>query len=175
MKKILNFVSAVAAVFALSGAAQAQDWSGQVVKALKEDTTSAPQSIMVSLKQDPATEDGFEAACISLQLSMLMMSKGADVTYFVSLGGARIADQAFLERDQRMCKTTSGEAPLLGLVNNFVNMGGGVDRIMVCPLCWMHRYGSEAEAMENMVVGAFIGTATTMGEAFLNAEKILDF
>ena len=175
-KRFVHFISAVAATFVISAGALADSWSSQVITTLKETrSTNDMQSVMVTVKQDPATEDGFEAACIALQLSMLMQKSGADVTMFLSLGGTRIADQALLERDKRMCMTSSGEAPLLGLVNGFISLGGDVDRIMICPLCWTSRYGSEQEALDNMVHGAFIGTAETMGAAFLGADKMLDF
>jgi hypothetical protein len=64
---------------------------------------------------------------------------------------------------------------LRGVVANFINVGGGVDRILVCPLCWGHRYSFEPEAMENLVPGAYIGDAAAMSSLFLEAEKIFDF
>ena len=134
-----------------------------------------PQSIVVTLKQDPATEDGHEAACVAVQLSMLLQMNGADVTLFVTLGGARLADKDLLERDIRTCTTSQGEAPLSGLVNNFIAVGGGADRILICPLCWGGRYGFEESAMANIVEGAYMGNAASMAETFLGADKILDF
>jgi len=178
-KKLIGFVATLTVALLISATAQADSWSGQVVSALKEyrtiDDSTTPQSILLAFKQDPATEDGFEAACISMQLAMLMQRSGAYVTIFATLGGARLADQQMLERDKRMCKTSTGQAPLLGLVNSFLALGGGVDRIIVCPVCWMTRYGSEQDAMDNMLEGAILGDAEIMGAMFLGADKILDF
>ncbi len=136
---------------------------------------AAPQSIVVSLKQDPATEDGFEAACVATQLAMLLQMNGADVTMFVTLGGARLADKSLLEHDIRTCTTSQGEAPLGALVNNFIAVGGGVDRILICPLCWGGRYGFEPEALANIVEGGYMGDASSMAQVFLGADKVMDF
>ncbi len=138
-------------------------------------TPDPAQSIVVSLKQDPATEEGFEAACVAVQLAMLLQMNGAEVTMFLTLGGARLADKALLERDIRTCTTSQGQAPLSALLGSFVTVGGGVDRLLVCPLCWGGRYGFEEPAMANLAEGAYMGSAASMAEAFLAADKILDF
>ena len=48
---------------------------------------------------------------------------GADVKLFATLGSARIADNTLLERDVGMSDTSSGEAPLRGLVSTFIAVG----------------------------------------------------
>ena len=173
-----NLVTALAAILSLAlyvpGSLFAQSWEDQVRAALSE-KSATPQSIVVSLKQDPASEEGFEAACVAVQLAMLLQMNGAEVTVFATLGGARIADSALLERDNRSCNTSQGEAPLRNLVNGFISAGGGTDRILVCPLCWGSRYGFEPAAMDNLVGGAYVGDAAAMAGTFLGADKILDF
>jgi predicted peroxiredoxin len=174
-RMIAGILGAAAAASSLGlTPAWAESWSNQVRAALTP-RAQAGQSVVVSLKQDPASEAGFEAACVALQMATLLQMNGAEVTLFATLGGARIADQALLARDVRTCDTASGEVPLRNLVAGFINAGGGTDRILMCPLCWGSRYGFEPAAMENFVDGAYMGDAASMASVFLAADKILDF
>jgi sulfur relay (sulfurtransferase) complex TusBCD TusD component (DsrE family) len=134
------------------------------------------QSIAISLKQDLFTEKGYEAACISLQLGIMLAKQGATVTLFPSLDGVAIANALQLayvdvfaeEIGEWQCTTSNGPAPLGNIVTSFVAEGGSM---LVCPLCWNSRYGENAVLVE----GASVGATATLAELFLGADKILDF
>ena len=132
--------------------------------------------IVVSLKQDPNTEEGAEAACVAIQMAKLLQKKkNARVTMFPSLGGVDIAHVEFLA-DGPECFTLTSEGEvkwidLSKLVAGFVDDGG---KILVCPLCWISRYGKPTE--ETLIPGATLGNADSMSELFFNqAHKVIDF
>ena len=43
--------------------------------------------------------------------------------------------------------------------------------MIVCPLCWVSREYDNEDLFE----GAEIGTSTTVGPLFVNAQKVIDF
>ena len=148
-------------------------------------THAADQNIAISFKQDIFTEQGFEAACISLQLGTMLAKNGATVTLFPSLDGVRVANATHLAWadtfgsgvegsasgiGQWQCHTSMGSAPLSKVVNGFISAGGSM---LVCPLCWNARYGGDENAV--LIEGASIGNSTTLAELFIGADKILDF
>lgn len=158
-----------------------------VVLSLPMQTVQAGNStgkrIVVTLKQDPVTEEGGEAACVAFQLGTLFLQKNkARVTMFASLGGVYVAnsdyhlDPEIYDREPVDCFTPNGIVPLTNVVNGFVANGG---RMVICPLCWITRFGAPGEpdySADLLIEGAEIGNAESMTELFFNeAHKILDF
>ena len=108
----------------------------------------AKDKIVLSLQQNPATEEGLEGACVALQLGTgLLLSGKAKVTVFATLDGIYIADLATYgydpyepgepADDPPYCDTLSpqtgpGEASLEELLFGFLDAGG---EILLCPLC----------------------------------------
>ena len=145
--------------------------------------SSTGKRIVVSLKQDPVSEEGAEAACVAFQIGTLFLQKEkARVSMFTSLGGVYVAnadyhaDPSIYDRDPVNCFTPNGIVPLTNVVNGFIANGG---RIVVCPLCWISRFGAPGEpdySADLLIDGAEIGNADSMTDLFFKeAHKILDF
>lgn len=135
--------------------------------------------IVVSLKQDPNTDEGAEAACVAIQMAKLLLKKkNARVTMFPSLGGVDIARVEFLEKGTECFTLTSqGEVKWIDLgklVAGFVDDGG---EILVCPLCWISRYELASSVEKGTLIpGATLGNADSMSDLFFNqAHKVIDF
>ncbi len=101
------------------------------------------QSIVISLAEDALTGDP-EPACVALQLGTgLIKSGNANVTIFATLGGVTIGSKDALD-STRLCEQVSQDGKLqdpaeLGQVlTNYLKADGA---ILVCPLCWVARYG----------------------------------
>jgi predicted peroxiredoxin len=136
------------------------------------------QQIVVSSKMDPYSAVGYEAACVAFSMGTLLKMNGADTTMFLTLDGAQIAhvdSLVYIDAYASLigkwsCLTSSGPKLLTDVVNGFVAAGGN---ILVCPLCWTQRYGTEAGDM--LINGASMGSPTSLAETFLNASKVIDF
>jgi hypothetical protein len=101
------------------------------------------QTIVISLAEDALTGDP-EPACVALQLGTgLIKSGGAEVTIFATLGGVTIGSKDALD-STRLCEQVSPQGKLQDPVElsevlaNYLDADGA---ILVCPLCWVARYG----------------------------------
>jgi sulfur relay (sulfurtransferase) complex TusBCD TusD component (DsrE family) len=136
------------------------------------------QKLVVSVKPNLYTESGYEAACVAVSLASLLTANGAQVTIFTTLDGVEMANVNTLTYvdlyaefvGKWACTTSSGQRTLTELVNGFVGAGG---TILVCPLCWTARFGTEAGA--ELITGAAMGSPASLAAAFLEAEKVIDF
>ncbi len=135
-------------------------------------------NIVVSVKSNLYDEKGFESACVGVQMGMLLLSKGASVSLFVSLDGVELANATTLSYidavntyvNKTNCVTKDGPKTLPQIVNGFTSAGGN---IVVCPLCWLSRFAGDTSA--TLVPGAAIGTPDSLADMFLNADKVIDF
>ena len=135
-------------------------------------------NIVVSVKSNLYEDKGYESACVGVQIGMLLLNKGANVTLFTSLDGVELANATTLSYidavnkyvNKAECVTKEGPKPLTALVNGFTSSGGS---ILVCPLCWAARFTGDSSA--TLVEGATIGNPDTLADMFLNADKVIDF
>lgn len=160
-------------------------------------TNGEMQKIVISLQQNPADEEGLEAACVALQLgSGLLMSGQADVTLFATLDGVYIADKNTYKRGGRpgwkddwyeqdrsyryprrhkpdgpICETfrdgVLGSAPLRDILDGFLNLGG---EVLLCPLCYAVRQEDGYKVIEDPAI--YVANPIPL----LNeADKVIDY
>ncbi len=123
------------------------------------------QDIIISLQSNPMTDP--ERACLAVTFArMLSGNPNANVTLFVTLDGVTLADESVASSRRFKCETPwESEISLQESLDIFI--GGNDNNMVVCPLCWKSRYGSEDP--DNGTKTANIGTM------IFNADKILDF
>ena len=137
-----------------------------------------PQDIVVTLKSNPMSNP--EMACLAVTFAR-SLSAGANVTLFVTLDGVSLADDSVASSRRFKCDTPpdfGGEISLIENLEAFLTGNGSHEvndnKLVVCPLCWISRYGDELPDY-----GVLPGDGTTppdaIGEMMLNADKILDF
>lgn len=139
------------------------------------DTTD---NIVVSVKRNLYDEKGYESACVGVQMGMLFLSKGANVTLFAALDGVELANETTLSYidavnnyvNKTHCVTKDGNRTLTQLVTGFTSAGG---EILVCPICWVSRFTGDASA--KLVEGAIMGDSDSLADTFLIADKVIDF
>lgn len=119
------------------------------------------QQVVVHLKH--FTND-LHAAFMALKAANWMQDKGARVTVFVDLEGARLADG----RQSLNVRWGHGADPLSKYYDSFVKGGG---RVLVCPHC------AEAAGLDKTAVrkGAAIGSEAEIADALLAADKVMDY
>jgi hypothetical protein len=171
-----TLVAGLAASASVGYAAPANGVVANVVENL-EPSVDQTESIVVSLATDPRKEEGYEAACVALQIGKNLLTSGLDpngpadgVTLFATLDGVYLVDpdttvQGILEEWE--CRTPSGYRPLLEVLEDFVGAGG---EVVACPLCWIER-GNQGVAPTYGIVA----TAVDIHQLFLYADKVLSF
>ena len=107
--------------------------------------------------------DDLHAAFMAVKLAGAMKDKGADVTLFVDLEGARLAD-ARQPQDMRW-----GHSDALSVYYAALIKKGG--RVLVCPHC-AKAAGLTADSLRD---GAKIGNEGEVAALLLAADKILDY
>jgi predicted peroxiredoxin len=119
------------------------------------------QKVVIHLKH--FTND-LHAAFMALKVANWMQAKGAQVTLFVDLEGARLAD----ERQSLNVRWGHGADPLSKYYDSFVKGGGNV---LVCPHC------AEAAGLDKKSLrkGATIGSEAEIADSLLAADKIMDY
>lgn len=130
------------------------------------------QDIVISLQSNPLTDP--ERACLAVTFARMLKGQGANVTLFVTLDGVPLADASVVSSPRFKCDIPEQfpeEEEVISLEENLDKFLGpnpqGNPNMVVCPLCWKSRYGSEIP--DNGTKSANIGTM------ILNADKILDF
>ncbi len=120
-----------------------------------------PQHIVVHLTH---AADDLTATAMALRLASTLQRKGAQVTVFLDLEGARIADTR-----QPLDLLTRRGKPIIELYNALVQAGGS---LMVCPHC----AGSIGLTSETLRPGASIAANDDeLADMILKADKILDY
>lgn len=142
------------------------------------------QRIVMTLQVDPLSDQ--EPACVALQLGTLLLSQGADVTLFPTLDGVGIGNANVLAAlhkapsEKADCLSGEGLTPLPSIVDGFLKAGG---TMVVCPLCWTSRYGTlEENSIDQLIQGETsddmrvrLGDPLSIGDLFMNADKVIDF
>ena len=88
------------------------------------------------------------------------------MTLFPTLDGVSLGDSKVVSSRRFKCNTPWGEISLQDNLEAFLN--GNPNNMVICPLCWMERYGDQLPdygVLDSSAVGALL----------LNAEKIIDF
>jgi predicted peroxiredoxin len=107
--------------------------------------------------------NNLHAANMALKFGALLERQGAEVTLFIDLEGARLADV------RQPLNLTWGDGPSVAdLLADYLAAGG---EIMVCPHCAAAIGLTEAQLRK----GFRIGEAATIAELMLEADKILDY
>jgi predicted peroxiredoxin len=169
-RKLLPAIAALATGVAVNSASA--DWildsGGGVSK-------GDPQDIVVSLKSDPMANA--EMACLAVTFAR-SLSGGANVTLFVTLDGVTLGDESVVKRRRFKCDTPWGEISLKENLEAFIDDND--NNMVVCPLCWISRYGDEELPEYGVLPGSThpeLGPIDPMaiGKMMLDADKILDF
>jgi hypothetical protein len=188
MKRLFTGLVFMGAALAVSPQLPAQEAEGPqnvVITFQQELRPTTPSNIRMKHFLSP---DAIEKACIAVSLgTQLVMSGGADVTLFPATAGVWLANETLMIESgaaDELCFTPMPQdpkhyTPLLDHVRNFVAAGGD---IVVCPLCWITRYGPPDDQgyHPDLVVplddnGGTISIATGVVDLFLDAEKSIDF
>jgi len=125
-----------------------------------------PQDIVITLKQNPMSQP--EAACLSVTLARSLRGgdPSANVTLFPTLDGVALGDSSVVSSRRFKCNTPWGEISLQENLEAF--LAGNPNNMVICPLCWVERYGDQQPdygVLNPPAVGALL----------LNAEKVIDF
>lgn len=129
------------------------------------------QDIMISLKSNPMSNP--EMACLAVTFAN-SLSKAANVTLFVTLDGVSLADASVAGSRRFKCETPDGQISLKENLETFID--GNNNNMVVCPLCWISRYGDEELPDYGVLPGSADGTPPdAIGKMVLDADKILDF
>lgn len=125
-----------------------------------------PQDIVISFKQDPMSHP--EEACLSVTLARSLRGgdPNANVTLFPTLDGVALGDAKVVSSRRFRCTTPWGEFSLQENLEAFLS--GNPNNMVVCPLCWMERYG-DAQPDYGVL------DPSAVGAVLLNAEKVIDF
>ena len=139
------------------------------------------QDIVVSLKSNPMSNP--EMACLAVTFAR-SLSAGANVTLFVTLDGVSLADDKVTSSRRFKCDFPGQDGEILEIslkenLEMFLNEGneGGElnqNNMVVCPLCWISRYGDELPDY-GVLPGAEGVDPKAIGKMMLDADKILDF
>ena len=140
------------------------------------------QDIVVTLKSNPMSNP--EMACLAVTFAR-SLSGGANVTLFVTLDGVSLADDSVVRSRRFKCDTPDGEISLKENLEAFLaDQAFPADEVfpdendnnmVVCPLCWISRYGDELPDY-GVLPGSEDGTPReAIGKMMLDADKILDF
>jgi predicted peroxiredoxin len=117
------------------------------------------QNMIVHLTK--GTND-LRASVMSFRLAKLFQEKGASVTMFLDQDGGRWADP------KQTLDLTWGSTKIEDLILGYQKAGG---KILVCPVC-LDESGIDKK---NLRSGFISGSIDSIAEAFLNADKILDY
>ena len=109
-----------------------------------------------------------EAACLSVILARTLKAGDptANVTLFPTLDGVALGDSKVVSSRRFRCNTPGGEISLEENLEAF--LAGNPNNMVICPLCWIERYGDQEPdygVLDSNAVGALL----------LNAEKVIDF
>ena len=135
------------------------------------------QDIVISLKSNPMSNP--EMACLAVTFARSLSNTelnptNANVTLFVTLDGVTLADASVTRSRRFKCDTPDGEISLKENLETFID--GNHNNMVVCPLCWISRYGDEELPDYGVLPGSADGTPRgAIGKMVLDADKILDF
>ena len=122
------------------------------------------QDIVISPKQSPLANA--EAVCLSITLARSLQRAGKNVTLFPTLDAVAIGDAKVVSSPRFKCNIGQSEISLKENLEAF--LGGNNNHLVICPLCWGERYGTQKPDY-----GVLDGNA--VGAVLLGAEKVIDF
>jgi len=108
--------------------------------------------------------DSLHYPFMALEVADAMQQRGAQVTLFLDIEGARLANKG----ENLRVRWGSHDTTLGDLYNRFVRAGG---HVLVCPHCAEH-FGIDEGALRE---GAKLGTDDTITSVMLAAEKVVDY
>lgn len=157
----VSFLVAAALIVGVSLTSWLSPLQGQHSAPVAAPAAAASQHIVVNLKH--ATDD-LHATFMALKIAGGLQAAGAQVSLFVNLEGARLADK------RMPADMTWGQSPAtIGeLMAAFVDKGG---KVVVCPHCAKAAGLAEAD----LVAGATIADHDGVVALFLEADKVIDY
>lgn len=123
--------------------------------------TEKAQSVVVHLSH---FTDDLHAGFMALKVGNALQKRGAKVTLFIDLEGARLAHR----HNDLAVRWGESETTLAQLFGQFVSGGG---KVIVCPHC-AHHVGVSQETVRE---GVSIGTEDQIAEVMLAAAKVIDY
>jgi hypothetical protein len=138
------------------------------------------QDIVITLKSNPMSNP--EMACLAVTFARSLSNTelnptNANVTLFVTLDGVTLADASVTRSRRFKCDfpLPDGQIIEISLKENLeAFIGGNDNNMVVCPLCWISRYGEELPDY-GVLPGAEGVDPKAIGKMMLDADKILDF
>ena len=138
------------------------------------------QDIVITLKSNPMSNP--EMACLAVTFARSLSNTdlnptNANVTLFVTLDGVTLADASVTRSRRFKCDfpLPDGQIIEISLKENLeAFIGGNANNMVVCPLCWISRYGDELPDY-GVLPGAEGIDPKAIGKMMLDADKILDF
>jgi hypothetical protein len=137
------------------------------------------QDIVITLKSDPNQDP--ESACLAVTFARsLSGNPKANITLFVTLDGVNLASENYISKRRLKeydCITPFDAEPI-SLKENldaylYPENVYNPNRLVVCPLCWIERYGDELP--DYGVLPGANADEKAIGQMIFNADKILDF
>ena len=143
------------------------------------DCTSPPENpVVISLKSNP--KSNAEAACLAVTLARVIQSNpyySQGVTMFPTLDGVALGSHKTVKSPRFKCEVPgpfaglppdqTGTISLEDNLNGFLDEGG---TMIICPLCWITRYGDTPPDYGELPLGGCV-----IPEMFGFAEKVIDF
>ncbi len=108
--------------------------------------------------------DDLHAGFMAFKIANSLQKRGAEVTLFIDLEGARLAHS----HNNLAMRWGESDMTLVQLFDQFVKAGG---KVVVCPHCAHHVGVTDANLRE----GVTIGTEDQIAQAMLDAAKIIDY
>lgn len=158
---VATLTAALVAFVPLSSAA---DWTSNAPPV----QAGVAQDIVISFKQDPMSHP--EEACLSVTLARSLRGgdPSANVTLFPTLDGVALGDAKVVGSRRFRC-TIPWEPFEVSLEENLdAFLAGNPNNMVICPICWMERYG-DAQPDYGVL------NPPAVGALLLNAEKVIDF
>jgi hypothetical protein len=156
--------------------------AGSVGSALGASSEDGIEQVAISIKTNPLTDP--EPSCVALQIginllltevpvggSLVPVTPADRVVLFPTVDGVELVnpDNQINKRKKPklVCDTPNGEntASLVGLLQNFVDLGG---EVLICPLCANSRGITDPTQGRN-------ANAQEIHDLFLFADKVIDF
>ena len=108
--------------------------------------------------------DSLHYPFMALKVADAMQQRGAQVTLFLDIEGARLANK----RENLQVRWGAHDTTLGDLYDRFVKAGG---HVLVCPHCAEH-FGIDEGTLRE---GAKLGTDDTIASVMMAADKVVDY
>lgn len=154
MRRLLSSAAVAALVLSLAAFAAGPE-------SRTSSPTRDPQKVVVHLSH---YTDDLHAGFMAFKVANALGKRGAEVTMFIDLEGARIAHR----HNDLSLRWGEGDMTLGQLFQQFMKTGG---KMIVCPHC-AHHFEVNCDTVRD---GVTIGTEDQIAEVMLEASKVIDY